>query len=135
MAKVKERFGKVGMWESYTEGNFFTSPTEESGDLYGTLLDFTDVEYKGKLYSGTFNPADENGLNINPSHVAAFKGMLENPLAASLSTANTAASKNASGNPFFNEYFSYYLGLAEERQKNLGKSLQRKDLLSTGSLL
>ena len=135
MAKVTQREGQVGTWNSFYQKNMFTSPVESGGILTGTLLDFTDVEYKGKLYSGTFNPADENGLNINPSHVAAFKGMMENPLAASLSTANTAASKNASGNPFFNEYFSYYLGLAEERQKNLGKALQRKDLLSTGSLL
>ncbi len=150
MATVKERTEKIGTTENFYQKYWWSNPVESSHNNYGTLLDFTDVAYKGQYYSGTFNPAEGNELtvvssnvanfkgsliNVDSSHVAAFKGMLLNPEGASLGIAQTAVDKNATGNQFFNEYFKYYLDIAQERQKNLQKTFQRQDLLSTGSLI
>ena len=110
--------------------------SSSSGKVYGSLIDFNTI-YKGQNVTGTYNPTQGGGKNQNltqdQNFVTSAFNLLNAPGSISLGEAQKAVSGNASDNPFFGEFFNYYLGIAQERQANLQKSVGRKDLLSGSS--
>ena len=145
MVDVTRRQGTIGTVHETTNkptwytGGLTSSPADTSYDPTGTLLDFSNVNLNGKSYSGTYNPTQGGGSSLltqDYKFVDAAANTLLNPNASSLSELNLLKSNNQSDNPFFNEFFSYYLGIAQERQAQISRGLQRKDLLTgSGSLL
>jgi len=140
MAKIKERQGVIGTWVK--EGKKDSAPfaslfgtgndtPEERGTYQGSLLDFEDVKYNGKMWKGTYNPSYGGGATDQTLLQDAKVG-LGNSGALSLGSSQNLVDKNKN-NPFFSEFFNYYLGIAQERQANLSKTLTRKDMLSGSS--
>ena len=111
------------------------SKSSGGGSYKGTLLDF-NVDFQGKNVSGTYNPSQGGGgstpVTQNKEFVNSTFNLLNTASAISLGEAQTASKGNTSDNPFFGEFFNYYLGLAQDRQANLQKSVGRKDLLTGG---
>ena len=103
-------------------------------DVYGTLLDYS-VEFGGKTVYGTYNPSTLSGdyLAQSPAQLNAAKSLLSEEGNFALGTAQTAVDTNTSDNPFFSEFFNYYLGLAQERQAALQKNLSKGDLTAGSS--
>lgn len=131
---VKEREGYLGTSVySGSKANWYggKSDTQEVRDEYGQLLDF-NVLYKGQNVSGTLNPSKQfgNTISYQQDFANVAKDMLSQDENFSLSTAKNAVGKNTSDNPFFSEFFNYYLGVAQERQANLQKSISKGDLLA-----
>lgn len=145
MADVKRRQGTIGsQTETTTKANWgnlglTNLNSSTTNDVGGTLLDFSNVQFNGKSYSGTFNPTQGGGSSLltqDSKYIDAAANTLGNPNATSLGELNLLKSQTQSDNPFFNEFFSYYLGIAQERQAQISRGLQRKDLLTgSGSLL
>ncbi len=141
---VTSREGKVGTFvttetttDKFAGIKIGTSELSSGGDLYGTLLDFSNVSYKGGIASGTYSTFQDTAEQIN-----AAKNLLSDTNAASLADINTVlssgslSSMGSTNKSFFSTFFNYYLGLAQERQANLTKNLGRSNLLeSSGSLL
>jgi hypothetical protein len=132
---VTKRAGETGSFYNSSGGNFFSSPVESGGKTFGTLLDFS-VDYQGKKVTGTYNPSQGGGgvaVTQNAGFVNDTANLLEQGNNFSLGAAQNAVNMNQSENPFFGEFFKYYLGIAQERQALLTKSLGRTDMLSSGS--
>ena len=110
-----------------------TSEISSISNIYGTLLNFSNIAYKGENVFGTYNTFQDTQAQIQ-----ATQNILSDPTALSISDLNTTLSSSSlknNTNPFFSTFFNYYLGLAQDRQANLSKNLGRSDLLSNGSLL
>ena len=135
---VNERKGQqIGSYnESVSRPTWYGAPgtANVSGDYTGSLLDF-NVLYKGNRFTGTYNPSQGGGsshVTQNSAFVESAKDLLSQDMNFSLASANKAVGQNTSDNPFFGEFFNYYLGLAQERQAALQKNLSKGDLLSGG---
>lgn len=135
---VKERQGQIGSYTKTTTkrdwGNLGITSSDRvsSGVNYGTLLDF-NVLYKGQNVTGTYNPTQGGGsvdLSQDQSFINSSKDLLSQDENFALASAKNAVSRNTDTNPFFSEFFNYYLGLAQERQANLQKSISKGDLLA-----
>ncbi len=132
-------FNIAEAWQSLTKGDNYKSGGSDSVEksiydpIYGTLLNFSNVAYKGGTASGSYNTFQDTQAQIQ-----ATQNILADPTALSMSDLNTTLSSSSlknNTNPFFSTFFNYYLGLAQDRQANLSKNLGRSDLLSNGSLL
>ena len=132
---VKERQGQIGTYsEQVSKPKWYGAPGTEmvNGDYTGSLLDF-NVLYKGQNVTGTYNPTQGGGsvdLIQDQSFINSSKDLLSQDENFALASAKNAVSRNTDTNPFFSEFFNYYLGLAQERQANLQKSISKGDLLA-----
>jgi hypothetical protein len=132
MATTKQRTAEIASSYRSSDGGFFGDSYEFSSTVQGTLVDFNDVYFKDNYWEGTYNPADAGGTNQHPTLVRGSQQLLSQKGDYALGLAQRTAELNESANPFFGEFFNYYLGIAQERQKTLSKTLTRKELLTGG---